>query len=577
MGFFAPAGHGGGRGAQYVGRWTWLLCLGIFCCMLLGFNYGYDLGVTGGVTGMKTFRAYFFPDIDGGVNTMWCHFSDPYLQLVTSTAYIASVPASLMAFWLVGWRGRVLVLFLGGCAYVFAAGLQAGSQSLAMLYAGRAVVGIGMAFGNQAGPVYMSEVALPRIRGSLISFYQFAVVIGILVAQLVNYGTGKVHGQAGWRISLGVFGGPALLAVLCSPFLLDSPDSLVSRGKLEDARRALQRIRGSPDVDLEFEDIQKDPLCSQEHKRAMLARHPSSRQKFELSQVWATLKWAWGYRVHLAICFMLGAFRALTGNPLLLFYAPELFQTLGTSQNYSLLSAVTQGCVKVVGTVAAILLVDRVGRKKLQLLGGAGQLLMQVAAALITGVWFDGSGIDDSDAWALTVVLCVFEFFFEISIATLSWVIATEICPLEIRSIGAGFLVMGDLMLQVFFTQMTLTLMCALRYGVFLFSAGFCLLFILFSLFLVPETKGVSSDEIQDLLRSHWLWKRHMAQPLAGEAEAKLGPADGMDNGSGSMGSSGGAEPEAPASPGKGQSLHASPTVCTAGAPTAPQDGALPA
>lgn len=164
----------------------------------------------------------------------------------------------------------MLVVFLGGCVYCLAAGLQAGAQNQAMLYAGRACVGIGMAFGNQAAPVsgrgagreaqpagcraraghvprgaaarqeqhsacwetrdptrdgcapppaqvWMSEVALPRIRGALVAFYQLAVVIGILTANLTNYGTGKMATD-GWRISLGVFAGATVLVVIwCAP------------------------------------------------------------------------------------------------------------------------------------------------------------------------------------------------------------------------------------------------------------------------------------------------------------------------------------------------------------------------
>lgn len=519
---FLPPVVCAGRAADYGGRWTLLLILATLTAMLLGFNYGYDLGVTGGVTGMKPFRAYFFPSFEGGEKGLWCHFSDPYLQLVTSTAYIASVPATFLAFWLHGWGSRVVVLFLGGVAYTIAAAVQSTSQNLGMLYTGRAIVGVGMAFGNQAAPVYMSEMALPKSRGLLTSSYQFAVVIGVLTAQLINYGTGKMADN-GWRISLAAFGLPSLLVLMWSPFLPDTPGSLLSRGKQKEAKRTLERLRGTQDVELEWEDM-VDEIEGEEaqRRRAMQAPHLSSHNRFQRSQLAGTIKWAWGYRAHLTICFMLGAFRTLTGNPLLLFYAPELFQTLGTSQDYSLLSAVTQGGAKVFGNVMAIILVDRVGRKKLQLFGGVGQLVMQIAATLITAVWFGNEEIDDSDAWALTVVLCLFEVFFEISIATLSWVIACEICPLEIRSVGAGFHCMGDLMLQILFSQLNLTMMCYMEYGVFIMAAGFCILFILFSLFLIPETKGVPLEQVQEVLRTHWLWGRMQPNggaPGSGRAE----------------------------------------------------------
>ena len=281
----------------------------------------------------QSFRAYFFPSFEGGEKGLWCHFSDPYLQvwcgavlhgvwcglclvcvcsrcaaaaacslpaclntplprpsplqLVTSTAYIASVPATFLAFWLHGWcaallvplpplaacrqaaealasllagaraccRGsRVVVLFLGGVAYTIAAAVQSTSQNLGMLYTGRAIVGVGMAFGNQAAPVspvppagerhllqlgggaggrlgwrvhhplrrlpascghrggghptptlqvYMSEMALPKSRGLLTSSYQFAVVIGAPYRRLhqrylrPRHAAGTSHTQEG--------------------------------------------------------------------------------------------------------------------------------------------------------------------------------------------------------------------------------------------------------------------------------------------------------------------------------------------------------------------------------------------
>eukprot|EP00887_Chlorella_sp_A99_P000017 scaffold16.g17.t1 len=480
-----------GRNKFYTGRMTLLLYIGIAICMLLGFCYGYDMGVNGGVMAMKR-----------------CHFSNPLMQLVISTAYIASLPATFVAFWLVK-RGRVLVISVGAAMYCVATGLLSGSQ---------------------AAPVYMSEVALPRIRGVLVSFYQTAVVLGILAANLVNYGTGSL--ENGWRISLSVFAAAAVLVLVAAPFLPDSPDSLIARGKEEEAHRSMQagvancssvlahtqRIRGTADVAIEWEDTLAEAQMMEAMRRELKAQMTNQQTSF-FGRLRSTLKWAYQYREDAVLTNVthhwLLSPSPRAGNPLLLFYAPELFQTLGTSQNYSLLSAVVQGCFKVVGNLLCIVLVDRVGRKKLQVVGGVGQLLMQIAAALITSLWFDNAGVTDASAWALTSVLCLFEVFFELSICTLSWVIATEICPLEVRSIGAGFHTMGDLTLQIFFSQLTLTVMCALQYGVFVLSAVMCALFVLFSIFLIPETKGVPMEKNQELLRTHWLWRRFMVQAPA--------------------------------------------------------------
>jgi len=256
-------------------------------------------------------------------------------------------------------------MMTGGFCFLVGTALVAGAVHMVMLVLGRMVLGLGVGFATQATPLYLSEMAPFRLRGALNIMFQLAVTIGILAAQLINYGTQHIQ-PYGWRISLAMGAVPALTLFFGSMLLPDTPNSLVQRGRSDDGRRILQKIRGTDAVDVEFEDICEAVRVSNSVKtnpyRTILKRR---------------------YWPQLFITVLIPAFQQLTGINAIMFYAPQLFQAAGQAADAALLSSVITGAVNVGSTVMAILLVDRLGRKFLFIQGGVQMIICEVVVGVL--------------------------------------------------------------------------------------------------------------------------------------------------------------------------------------------------
>lgn len=203
-------------------------------------------------------------------------------------------------------------------------------------------------------------MAPARLRGMLNILFQLMITIGILIANFINYGTSKIVGGWGWRISLGLAGVPALMITLGALFLPDTPNSLIERGHPDEAKEMLRKIRGTEDIMAEYEDL---IVASEESK---LVTHPW-RNILERRN-----------RAPLTMSICIPFFQQLTGINVIMFYAPVLFKTIGFGDDASLMSAVITGLVNVLATVVSLVLVDRLGRRFLFLQGGSQMLVCQV-------------------------------------------------------------------------------------------------------------------------------------------------------------------------------------------------------
>jgi len=255
------AGGGfGGDPARSVKRYPGKMTLFVFFACLVassgGLIFGYDIGISGGVTSMDPFLEKFFPSVyrkmkANADTNQYCKFDSQLLTTFTSSLYLAALVSSFFASTVTRVLGREWSMFGGGFTFLLGASINAGARDVAMLIIGRILLGIGVGFGNQSVPVYLSEMAPARMRGMLNIGFQLMVTIGILAANLINYGTDKIKAGWGWRVSLGLAAVPALIITIGSIFLPDTPNSLIDRGKSDQARTMLRRIRGTEDIDEE--------------------------------------------------------------------------------------------------------------------------------------------------------------------------------------------------------------------------------------------------------------------------------------------------------------------------------------
>ncbi|CAA7395464.1 unnamed protein product [Spirodela intermedia] len=504
----------GQEATQFEAKITPIVIVSCLMAATGGLMFGYDVGVSGGVTSMDDFLKKFFPvvyrrKIGAGLDSSnYCKYDNQGLQLFTSSLYLAGLTATFFASYTTRQLGRRPTMLIAGFFFIVGVVLNAAAQDLAMLIAGRILLGCGVGFANQAVPLFLSEVAPTRIRGGLNILFQLNVTIGILFASLVNYGTAKIRGGWGWRLSLGLAGVPALLLTVGSLLVTETPNSLIERGRLEEGKAVLRRIRGITNVEPEFEEILEASRAAQQVKHPF--RNLLRRRN----------------RPPLVIATLLQIFQQLTGINAIMFYAPVLFNTLGFKSDASLYSAVITGAVNVLSTVVSIYSVDKVGRRALLLEAGVQMFLSQVVIAVVLGVKVTDVRNDLGKGWAVLVVVmvCTFVSSFAWSWGPLGWLIPSETFPLETRSAGQSVTVCVNLLFTFVIAQAFLSMLCHFKFGIFVFFSGWVVVMSTFVLFFLPETKNVPIEEMADRVwRQHWFWKRYLEDDVEKDDMEKEG------------------------------------------------------
>ncbi|KAB1210641.1 Sugar transport protein 8 [Morella rubra] len=432
-----------------------------------GLMFGYDIGISGGVTSMDDFLIKFFPAVyhkkHRAQENNYCKYDNQYLQLFTSSLYLAAIVASFFASMASKKYGRKPTIQAASIFFVVGAILNTAARNLGMLIAGRLFLGAGVGFGNQAVPLFISEIAPAKYRGGLNICFQLLITVGILCANLVNYGTSRMH-PYGWRVSLGGAAVPAIILLLGSLLIVETPTSLIERGKKDEGLETLKKIRGVDDVGKEYEELLEATELAKQNKHS---------------------------------------YRNLMKRSM-------LFQTMGFASDASLLSAVVTGLVNVVSTLVAVFSVDKFGRKKLLIEAVVQMLITQTMMGGILTVHLKNSNaMPKSYATLMVVLICLFVSGFAWSWGPLGWLIPSEIFPLETRNAGFFFAVSTNMLFTFLIAQAFLTMLCRMRAGIFFFFGAWIVVMGLFAIFLLPETKGIPIDEMNERVwKKHWFWKR---------------------------------------------------------------------
>ncbi|EPS66044.1 hypothetical protein M569_08731, partial [Genlisea aurea] len=482
------------RAAQYKGRLTVYVAVTCIVAAVGGSLFGYDIGISGGVTSMDDFLVKFFPIVyrrkTHAHENNYCKYNNQGLSAFTSSLYLAGLISSLFASPLTRAYGRRASIVTGGVSFLIGAALEASAADLPMLILGRIMLGFGIGFGNQAVPLYLSEMAPAHLRGGLNMMFQLATTLGIFTANMINYGTENLR-PWGWRLSLGLAAVPASLMIVGGLFLPETPNSLIERNMLNAGTDVLKKIRGTSEVDAELQDI----IDASELAKSI--RNPFRNILLRRN------------RPELVMAIFMPMFQILTGINSILFYAPVIFQSIGFGANASLYSSAVTGAVLASSTLISIALVDRLGRRVLLITGGIQMILCQVIVSIILGLKFGtDKELTKSYSAAVVIVICLFVLAFGWSWGPLGWTVPSEIFPLEIRSAGQSITVAVNLLFTFAIGQAFLSLLCAFKFGIFLFFAGWISVMTVFVYLFLPETKGVPIEEMVFLWRKHWFWKK---------------------------------------------------------------------
>ncbi len=369
-------------------------------------------------------------------------------------------------------RRHLLLVAAGIC--VLGPVTTALANNLLVLIIGRFITGIGIGLASFTTPLYISEIAPERDRGRMVSLNQVALTGGIIVAYVVDLAF-SASGQWRWMVGLAVV--PAILLGAGMAFLPNSPRWLASKGQDEQAKETLQKIRGTHDVEAEYQAIQ-----------AGIAEEKGSR--------WAAVFSA-GVRPALIVGLSLAVFQQVTGINTIIYYAPTIMRFAGlSSATAAILATAGVGIVNVVVTIVAIFLIDKVGRRPL-LLGGMGAMLLGLVvlclAFALTGLRSELSGITIAS-------LVIYVAGFAIGLGPIFWLLISEIFPTKIRGKATGLATTVNWGANLLVSVTFLSLIDALgkaavfgSYGVLTVAA------IVFAYFRVPETKGKTLEQIQGL------------------------------------------------------------------------------
>lgn len=414
--------------------------------------------------------------ISGTVEALRAHFQLEPLELgwVVGSALVGCVIGAAVAGKLTDWFGRRFVL--AGSAFLFlASGIWCYlAPTVQELVAARVLGGVGVGFASLLVPVYIAELAPPRNRGALVSLNQVAILIGMVLSYVANAWIGA-GGDAvwlahtGWRLMLGAEAVPALIFLVLSLIVPESPRWLLKQGRTENARTVLERLHGTRTAHAELAEI-RNAIVHEEGSVSELFRR--------------------GRRGVLIMAMVLALFQAITGINIVMYYAPTIFTSAGIGTGAALSHSVIIGLVMLVFTVGSMFLVDRAGRRPIMLFAAAG---MGVSLTLL-GLMFAGAS---SDGWWLLLWTLTYVSSFSIGMGGIYWVVVSEIFPTRVRGAAASlsvvFLWGGNYLVSQFFPAM----LAALKGNVFYFFALMCALCFAFILVFVPETKGKTLEKIE--------------------------------------------------------------------------------
>ena len=427
---------------------------------LAGFLFGFDTVVISGAE--KTIQA------------LW-GLSPAMHGLALGSALYGTVIGSLIGSWPTDRIGRKKTLLAIGVFYVIAAVGSAFAHGVGVFILSRFVGGLGIGISTVAAPLYISEIAPPAYRGRLAGMFQFNIVFGIVIAFLSNAIIAHLAGADGWRWMLGVAAFPSIIYSVMCLGIPESPRWLIGcKGDRAAGLKVLKLIE--PDFShQQLEDQAGEIVASAQSEKLVVTRF-----------------WSWRLRVPICLAIMIAFFNQLSGINAVLYFAPRIFEMTGLGEKAALLQSVGIGITNLVFTLVGLSLIDRIGRRTLLYIGSFGYIL---SLGLTAWAFFTRHyGI---------VPGCIFGFIAAHAVGqgTVIWVFISEIFPnrhrAEGQSLGSFTHWMFAALLTTFFPLMVTFFAPGFVFSFFCFMMVLQLLWV--TLF-VPETKGISLEEMQQKL-----------------------------------------------------------------------------
>jgi sugar porter (SP) family MFS transporter len=433
-----------------------LVLFSAFAAALAGFLFGFDTIVISGA--------------EQSIQELW-NLSDLFHgTFITSMALWGTVLGALFGGVPCDRYGRRRTLFWIGILYLLSALGSALAPSPYIFSAARFIGGLGVGASSVAVPVYIAEITPAQNRGKLGALYQFNIVFGILVAYLSNYWIGTTFGENAWRWMLGVEAIPA--AIYCA-FVLGVPESprwlVIKRGDEASARDLLEKLNPTENVEEIIAAIKKS-----------VSEGAVSLSKF----------FSGTFQFPILLAFLVAFFNQMSGVNFVLYYAPRIFERAGIEAEAVLGASVPIGVVNLLFTLLGMYLIDNFGRKKLLYVGSFGYI---GSLAGVSWAFFSGA-----EGFIVVMFVCAFIASHAVGQGAVIWVFISEIFPNAVRDYGMSLGSGTHWVMAALITLLTPTVLSTFTGAqIFAFFSGMMVLQLLFVWLIMPETKGLTLEEME--------------------------------------------------------------------------------
>lgn len=500
-----------------------------------GIFFGYDSGYINGVIGMN----YFIHLIEGpNATALLSSHQSLIVSILSLGTFLGAIAAGDIAD-RIGRKWTVIsgcVIYLVGCVIQIITGPEV--SPLACIVCGRVIAGIGVGFESAIVILYMSEICPRKVRGALVAGYQFCITIGILLASGVTYATQNRNDTGSYRIPIAIQYVWALILGGGLLFLPDSPRYFVKRGRLADATASLSRLRGQP-ADSEYIQVElAEIVANEEYERKIMPDTTWFGQWFQcftgsVFQSRSNLR-----RTILGTSLQM--MQQWTGVNFIFYYSTPFLKSTGAISNSFLISLIFN-LVNVCSTPLSFVAVEKLGRRFLLIWGAFGMLICEFIVGIIGDtVGFNHTHVDAAGnsiannipaVNAQVAFIAIYIFCFATTWGPGAWIVIGEIFPLPIRSRGVALSTasnwLWNTIIAVITPYMVGTDKGNLRSNVFFVWGGLCTLAFFYAYFIVPETKGLSLEQVDRMFEestprtsSKWRATQTFASVMAAKNQA---------------------------------------------------------
>jgi SP family galactose:H+ symporter-like MFS transporter len=424
---------------------------------------------TGAISGAKPFFSDFW------------QLSPTWIGWITTASLIGAILGAAFSGRITDVLGRRVVILAAAAIFIVGSYWTGKAGSPSSLFWGRLFIGLAIGITSYAIPMYIAEISPTKQRGALVSAFQLLITLGILLSYLSDLYFADESNMESWRpmFMVGVY--PALILLIGMFFLPETPRFLIGKGKEDKGRKILSRLE-EPEL--------VEPAIAKMKEEISIAK--------EGGKPWKDIFAPW-LRTALLIGIGIMFVQQFVGINTVIYYSPEIFKNAGFESKVAQIAAsVSVGVVNVLFTIVSMAVIDKLGRRKLYLIGTSGI----VASLILLSISFAlQNTLGDSMKWVTVGLLLLYIIFFAISLGPLGWLIISEVYPLKVRGVAMSIGALSNWGFNAIVTFTFLPMISVLSAsGAFLGYAVIGVIGIIWGYYNIPETKGISLEEIE----GHW-------------------------------------------------------------------------